>query len=218
VRERARALASLPGPGEAVELEPVAPRCIVAIAASTGGPPAVQQMLGGLPATLPAAFVIAQHMPSRFTKAFAERLDRLVPMHVVEAEDGQPLAAGTAYIAPGGAHFELADGPAGVVARIHAPPDVGIGAVLPSADRLFRSCATLYGPRMCAVVLTGMGADGREGAKVAKQAGAKVLAEDPRTAVMPGMPQSVIATGVVDEVVALESLAAAITKFVEAQG
>ena len=71
---------------------------------------------------------------------------------------------------------------------------------------------------MCAVVLTGMGADGREGAKVAKQAGAKVLAEDPRTAVMPGMPQSVIATGVVDEVVALESLAAAITKFVEDQG
>jgi len=216
VRERARALARLPGaPAVPVDIEAAAPRSIVAIAASTGGPPAVQQLLGALPATLPTALLVAQHMPARFTRAFAERLDRLVPMRVVEAEDGQLLAAGTAYIAPGAAHFEVVDSPLGPMARIHAPTSVAVGAVLPSADRLFRSVAALYGPRMCAVVLTGMGADGKEGARAAKAAGARVLAEDPRTAVMPGMPQSAIATGVVDEVMPLEGMAASIVRFVE---
>jgi two-component system chemotaxis response regulator CheB len=175
----------------------------------------VQQLLGALPATLGAALLVAQHMPARFTRAFAERLDRLVPMHVVEAEDGQLLAAGTAYIAPGAAHFEIADSPLGPLARIHMPTSVAVGAVLPSADRLFRTVSTLFGPRMCAVVLTGMGADGKEGARTAKLAGARIIAEDPRTAVMPGMPQSAIATGIVDEVIPLEGIAAAIVRFVD---
>jgi two-component system chemotaxis response regulator CheB len=216
VRERARALARLPGaPAVPIELEPVAPRCVVAIAASTGGPPAVQQLLGALPATLNAALLVAQHMPARFTRAFAERLDRLVPMRVVEAEDAQLLAAGTAYIAPGAAHFEVTDSPLGPMARILQPTSVAVGAVLPSADRLFRTVATLYGSRMCAVVLTGMGTDGKEGSRAAKGAGAHVIAEDPRTAVMPGMPQSAIATGLVDEVMPLEGIAASIIRFVD---
>jgi two-component system chemotaxis response regulator CheB len=189
-------------------------KLVIAIGASTGGPPAVQQILGQLSPNLGAAIVIAQHMPARFTRAFAERLDRVVGLRVVEAEDGMPLVAGTAYVGPGGAHVEVALGPGGPIARVTS----ALGAapsVTPSADRLFRSVGALFGPRACVVVLTGMGNDGTEGSRLARAAGSRVFAEDPRSAVMNGMPQSAVAAGHVDEVIALDGLAAALSDFVD---
>lgn len=234
LRDRARAhgsgaipIAAFDSPSRSLSLRPrpveAAPvvqhigspaRVIIAIGASTGGPPAVQQILGQLSPNLAAAIVIAQHMPARFTRAFAERLDRVVPLRVVEAEDGMPLVCGTAYVGPGAAHLEAALGAGGPVARVTsalgAPP-----SVTPSADRLFRSVGALFGPRACVVVLTGMGNDGTEGTRSAHAAGSRVLIEDPRSAVMNGMPQSALAAGHVDEVIALDGLAAALTDFVE---
>ncbi len=188
-----------------------APRGVLAIGASTGGPPAIQQLLAGLPTDTSLAVLIAQHMPVRFTKAFAERLDRVVPLTVVEAEDNMPLVAGTAYVAPGGSHLESAYARNEFVARVI--PASGSSAIAPAADRLFRSVGALFGARACVCVLTGMGNDGREGAMAAKAAGSRILAEDPRTAVMPGMPQSVIDARAVDEIVVLEQLGQSIARF-----
>lgn len=211
--ERARALQQSPRPSATTH--PVArglPLGVIAIAASTGGPPAVQQLLAQLPRELPLAIAIAQHMPARFTRAFAERLDRLVPLTVVEAEDGMPLLAGMVYVAPGGAHLEVALGPAGPVARVSAAAPGG-GVITPSADRLFRSAAALFGTRLCAVVLTGMGNDGTDGAGVALAAGARVWAEDPDLAVMSGMPRSVVDAGFAQRVGTIDAIARSIMEF-----
>lgn len=215
--DRARALGqavSMRPPGAAVSRPPPPLRGVLAIGASTGGPPAIQQLLAGLPIDTPLAVLIAQHMPVRFTKAFAERLDRVVGLSVVEAEDNMPLVAGTAYVAPGGSHLEAASVGKQVVARV--TPAIGNSAIAPAADRLFKSVGGLFGARACVCVLTGMGNDGRDGAMAAKSDGARILAEDPRTAIMPGMPQSVIDTRAVDEIVVLEQLGQAIARFIAA--
>ena len=225
LRERAQSLAGLDRP--AASSEPAAApvsepaplgtpaRRAIAVAASTGGPPAVQQVLCALPADLPAAILIAQHMPARFTKAFADRLDRLVPMRVVEAEDGLPVEEGTVYIAPGSGNLEVS-GPVGNARVRIVPPTkpARSGPVItPSGDHLFKSLAGVFGVDLCAVVLTGMGSDGREGCRLAKDLGARVYAEDPESAVMPGMPHSVIEAGLADRIVAIESLANALLEF-----
>lgn len=228
LRDRARSLAAV-SPGKAVGApvsgppSRVAPRGpvpagVVAIAASTGGPPAVQQLLCGLPKDLPLAVLVAQHMPARFTRAFADRLDRLVELRVVEAADGQPLCAGTVYIAPGSSNIQVdppADDSQGhPIVRV-MPVDRGVlsPVITPSADHLFKSLAARFGKRTCAVVLTGMGSDGRAGASATREAGGRVLAEDPESAVMPGMPYSVIEAGVVDEVLPLEQMAGVVADF-----
>ena len=199
-----------------------APRLVFAIAASTGGPPALQQLLCELSPKLPVAIVVAQHMPARFTRAFAERLDRVTGFRVVEASDNQPLSAGAVYIAPGSANVEVQYGSRGLdrpVVRVVSPQRVGGGApgITPSADHLFTSVAREFGAEACVIVLTGMGSDGREGARLAHRAGATVIAEDPATAVMPGMPHSVIETGLVHHVHKLEDLAGALTRLAEAK-
>lgn len=197
------------------------PRLVFAIAASTGGPPALQQLLCELSPSLPVAIVVAQHMPARFTRAFAERLDRVTGFRVVEASDNQALCAGAVYIAPGSANVEVQFGSRGLdrpVVRVVSPQRVGAGApgITPSADHLFTSVAREFGADACVIVLTGMGSDGREGARLAHRAGATVIAEDPATAVMPGMPHSVIETGLVHHVHKLEDLAGALARLVEA--
>jgi len=203
--------------------EPIAPSgappsLVVGIASSTGGPPAVQQILCALDSELPLAVLVAQHMPARFTRAFASRLDRLIDYHVVEAVDGQELCSGTVYIAPGSANLEIErpdEGREAPRVRVVPPAKVRSGPVLtPSADHLFHSLAAEYGHRLLAIVLTGMGSDGREGAREAKRVGARVIAEDPDTAVMPGMPYSVIEAGLVDEVLPVEKIVEAINRFV----
>lgn len=194
------------------------PSLVVGIASSTGGPPAVQQILCALDAKVPIAILVAQHMPARFTRAFASRLDRLVDFHVVEAIDGHPLCAGTVYIAPGSANLEVerpGDGRESPRVRVVPPNPHKPGPVLtPSADHLFKSLAAQYGRRLLSIVLTGMGSDGREGAREARRLGGRVLAEDPDTAVMPGMPYSVIEAGLVDEVLPVEQIPDAIARFV----
>lgn len=193
------------------------PDRVIGIASSTGGPPALQQLLCALDPGLPVAVLVAQHMPARFTKAFAERLDRIVGARVVEAVDGMPLCAGVVYIAPGQANIEVQYRSRGLphpaIRVVAADRRRGAPVLTPSGDHLFTSLAREFGQHACVVVLTGMGSDGRDGARVAHGAGATVMAEDPATAVMPGMPHSVVETGLVDEVHPIESMATALTAF-----
>ena len=191
---------------------------VVGIGSSTGGPPAIQQLLASLPADLPAAVLIAQHMPARFTKAFAARLDRVVDLRVVEAVEGHPVCRGVVYIVPGASNLEVEAGPGGAgIIHIVEPQPTRAGAVplTPSADHMLKSLAGVYGKRLIAVILTGMGSDGTNGTIAARRVGSTVLVEDPRTAVMPGMPHSAMEAGTVDRAVPLEKLGEAIIEAVE---
>jgi two-component system chemotaxis response regulator CheB len=179
----------------------------------------VQQVVCSLPAELPAAIVVAQHMPARFTRAFAERLNRLARLRVVEAQDGHRLCAGVVYIAPGAGNLEV-EMPEGRarpdtlgVLRVVPPRRTQTPVITPSGDHLFKSFGEAFGERMCGVVLTGMGSDGTQGAAAAKHFGATIYAEDPRRAVMPGMPYSAVEAGVVDRVMSVEQVARAILEF-----
>ncbi len=205
---------------EQVVAEPMSgepPWGVVAIAASTGGPPAIQQLLGELAGDLPIAILLAQHMPARFTRAFARRLNKLSSMEVAEAEDAQTVASGHVYVAPGAANLVVArrsDQSVAIQVRAPDPPGPGeMAKITPSGDALFRSAAKVYGSRLCTVVLTGMGSDGCEGAVFAARHGAVVLAENPASAVMPGMPKSVVDAGVASEVLSIEALPDAIARF-----
>jgi two-component system chemotaxis response regulator CheB len=190
------------------------PAGVVAIGASTGGPAAIQRLLQGLPGDLPLAFLVAQHMPERFTVAFAERLARTTPFAVSEAADGDVVAAGRVLVAPGGRHLEARRGADGVLRAGVLPPGPGpLVKYCPSADVLFASVASAAGSRACAVVLTGMGQDGRAGVRAVKSAGGLTLAESPDTAVVSGMPQAAAESGSVDEVLALPALVERIRRF-----
>ncbi|MDT4995077.1 MAG: two-component system, chemotaxis family, protein-glutamate methylesterase/glutaminase [Actinoplanes sp.] len=179
---------------------------ILAIGSSTGGPDALSRLLGALPRDLPVPVVITQHMPPVFTRMFAERLDRSVHLTVVEATDGMELTAGTVYIAPGDRHLVLQRrGTATVTQLSGAPPE---NSCRPSVDVMFRSVAQLYGATAYAAVLTGMGHDGRGGAKVLRDAGAEVLAQDEPSSVVWGMPGAVVGAGLADEVLPLDRIAA----------
>jgi two-component system chemotaxis response regulator CheB len=193
-------------------------KVVVGIGSSTGGPPAIQQLLAGLPASLPAAIIIAQHMPARFTKAFAARLDRVVDLRVVEAAEGQPLCKGVVYIVPGSCNIDIESRPDGTaVVRIVEPQPTRAGVVplTPSADHMLKAVSGVFERHMVAVILTGMGSDGTQGAIAARRQGAYVLVEDPRTAVMPGMPHSALEAGAVDRALPLEKLHEAIIEVVE---
>ncbi len=188
---------------------------IVVVGSSTGGPPTVQQLLRGLPTELGAAVIIAQHMPARFTRAFANRLNRVVDLRVVEAEVGQPVVENVVYVIPGGYNLSFGDegGRASVKLEVVERSKKGV-ALAPSADHLFTEAARVWGDRSCAIVLTGMGNDGSVGASAVKRAGGRVYAEDPNRAVMPGMPQAVIDAGVVDRVLPVENLHKMVKDFV----
>jgi len=179
---------------------------ILAIGSSTGGPDALTKVLTGIPADLPVPIVITQHMPPVFTRMFAERLDRSTPLHVVEATDGMELTAGWAYIAPGDSHLVLhRRGTATLTQLSGAPPE---NSCRPAVDVMFRSVAGLYGASAFATVLTGMGQDGRGGAKVLRDAGAEILAQDEATSVVWGMPGAVVGAGLADEILPLDRIAA----------
>ncbi len=190
------------------------PAGVVAIGASTGGPQAIQRLLAALPVSLPLGIVVAQHMPARFTAAFADRLARTTPFSVQEACGGELVAAGRVLVAPGGRHLEVVRDGAGGLRTVVLPPDIGgPERQCPSVDRLFASVARATGRRSCAVVLTGMGHDGRRGVSAIKSAGGIALAESRETAVVYGMPQAAVESGAVDEVLPLGGIAARIARF-----
>ncbi|XVV12258.1 protein-glutamate methylesterase/protein-glutamine glutaminase [Actinoplanes sp. CA-131856] len=179
---------------------------ILCIGSSTGGPDALTKVLQGLPSDFPVPIVVTQHMPPVFTKMFAERLDRSTPLRVVEAGDGMELTPGWAYIAPGDNHLVFhRRGTATLTQLSGAPPE---NSCRPAVDVMFRSVAALYGASAYATVLTGMGHDGRGGAKVLRDAGAEVLAQDEATSVVWGMPGAVVGAGLADEILPLDRISA----------
>jgi len=185
-------------------------RC-VAIGASTGGPPALQQVLTALAADLPAAVVIAQHMPEGFTRMFAERLDRTVGLHVKEAEGDEELVPGLVLLAPGGKNLTVQSGMSGrVFARIEVPSPTD--RYIPSVDKLLASAAAAYGSQLVSVVLTGMGDDGALGTRAARAAGGLTIAEAEESCVVFGMPREAIKTGAVQRVLPLSEIGAFIAR------
>jgi len=174
---------------------------LVAIGTSTGGPVALQRVLTQLPANFPAPIVLIQHMPAAFTKAFAERLDKLCRISVKEAEDGDILRPGLALLAPGGKQMMI-DG-RGAVKIL--PGDERLN-YKPCVDITFGSAAKSYGDKVLAVVLTGMGADGREGARLLKQGGSAIWAQDEASCVIYGMPMAIVKADLADAVYGLDDI------------
>lgn len=174
---------------------------LVAIGTSTGGPVALQRVLTQLPANFPAPIVLIQHMPAAFTKAFAERLDKLCRISVKEAEDGDVLRPGLALLAPGGKQMMI-DG-RGTVKIL--PGDERLN-YKPCVDVTFGSAAKSYGDKVLAVVLTGMGADGREGARLLKQGGSTIWAQDEASCVIYGMPMAIVKADLADGIYGLDDI------------
>jgi len=174
---------------------------LVAIGTSTGGPVALQRVLTQLPANFPAPIVLIQHMPAAFTKAFAERLDKVCRISVKEAEDGDILRPGLALLAPGGKQL-MVDG-RGAVKIL--PGDERLN-YKPCVDITFGSAAKSYGDKVLAVVLTGMGADGREGARLLKQGGSAIWAQDEASCVIYGMPMAIVKADLADAVYGLDDI------------
>ena len=174
---------------------------LVAIGTSTGGPVALQRVLTQLPANFPAPIVLIQHMPAAFTKAFADRLDKLCRIRVKEAEDGDVLRPGLALLAPGGKQMMI-DGRGAV--RI-LPGDDRLN-YKPCVDVTFGSAAKAYHDKVLAVVLTGMGADGREGARMLKASGSQIWTQDEASCVIYGMPMAVAKANLSDAVFSLDDI------------
>jgi len=176
---------------------------LIAIGSSTGGTEAIRHVLQPLPATSPA-LLITQHMPPGFTRSFAERLNKLCQITVKEAEDGERILPGHAYIAPGAMHMELARSGANYVVKLNEGPPVNRHK--PSVDVLFKSVATYAGRNAVGVILTGMGNDGAAGMLEMHRAGAWTIAQNEASCVVFGMPREAIATGGVSEVVDLSNI------------
>ncbi|MBB1293608.1 MULTISPECIES: chemotaxis response regulator protein-glutamate methylesterase [Pseudoalteromonas] len=179
---------------------------IVAIGTSTGGPVALQTILTKLPANFPHPILLIQHMPAAFTPAFAARLNGLCKIKVKEAQQGDRLMPGVAYLAPGGQQM-LVEGRGGNRTLRVFEDDSARITYKPSVDVTFASTAKSFQGDVLAVVLTGMGADGRDGARMLKQAGATIWAQDEKTSVVYGMPQAVANAGLSSASIALEEVA-----------
>lgn len=183
---------------------------LVAIGTSTGGPLALQKVLVDLPADFSKPIVMIQHMPATFTPAFAKRLDQMCKISVKEAEDGDQLKPGLALLAPGGKQM-LIEGRAGnaTVRIIESEPSL---TYKPSVDVTFRSINNIFPAKTLAIVLTGMGADGREGARMLKAQGSEIWAQDEESCVVYGMPAAIVDAGLADNVLSLNDFSEAIIK------
>ncbi|WP_163648844.1 chemotaxis response regulator protein-glutamate methylesterase [Modicisalibacter sp. 'Wilcox'] len=188
---------------------------LIIIGASTGGTEAIRQVLEPLPANSPA-ILITQHMPGGFTRSFAERLDRLCRIQVKEAEEGERVLPGHAYIAPGDRHLKLARSGANYVVRLDDGEPVNRHR--PSVDVLFHSAAVNAGRNAVGALLTGMGRDGAAGLLEMRQAGAHTLAQSEETCVVYGMPREAVALGAAVDVIDLDQVASRIMQLVAASG
>jgi two-component system chemotaxis response regulator CheB len=186
---------------------------LVAIAASTGGPPALHDVLGGLPPDAPGV-VVVQHMPAGFTTAFAEHLNQTCQIEVKEAATGDVVRPGRALIAPGDHHLEVHRETGGLTVVVTRGPLVSRHR--PSADVLFRSVARAAGPDAMGVIMTGMGDDGAAGLLEMHSAGAATLGQDEASCVVFGMPREAAARGAVDELVPLAGLSEKILEWAKA--
>ena len=177
---------------------------IIAIAASTGGPPAVQYLLSRLPKNLLTPVIVCQHMPPIFTALFAERLAAVTKKRVKEAADNDEVSPQSIFVAPGGKQVSVITESNRNLIRLYdkAPDD----RFAPSANNLFHSLADHFGKNSIAVILTGMGDDGKEGAMAIHSAGGKVIAESEKSAVIYGMPREVAKSGAADFVLSLEEI------------
>lgn len=189
----------------------IAARFIVGIGSSTGGPTALLDIISRVPEKYPGAIVIAQHMPDKFTKTFAERLDRKSALHVTEAKDGDLVTARRAFICPGKKCMELVitPNPSGMgwnEVRLRVTDPSPHDRYIPSADRLLRSLG-LLGARAHGIILTGMGDDGVAGARAIRAGGGIIIAESEETAVVYGMPRAAVRAGVVNESLSLPQIA-----------
>lgn len=184
---------------------------MVAIASSTGGPKALQQVIPFLPANLNAPVLIVQHMPPVFTKSLAERLDSMSAIHVKEAEDGDIIQKGTVYLAAGGRHMKA--GKIGGRMKIYYTDEPTREGVRPAANYMYESLIDSPYSEICCAVLTGMGADGTAGIKnLEKEKKIYVIAQDAPTSAVYGMPRALAMTGLVNEILPLDKIAGAITK------
>lgn len=186
---------------------------IVCIGTSTGGPRALQQVITSLPKEIDVPVLVVQHMPPGFTKSLANRLDSLSQIRVKEAEDGELLQKGTAYIAPGGFHMEVKSlGSTLAISLSLSPPRNGHR---PSVDVMFESISTIKNYSKIAVIMTGMGSDGSKGLVEMKKSGTvKAIAESQDTSIVFGMPKAAIATKMVDEIADVENIAQSIMNYI----
>ncbi len=207
LRTVARRREGLPQPKKLSGQLPTVLKKTVVIGSSTGGPGALYEVIPCLPADIPAAVLLVQHMPPVFTKSLAERLNELSHVQVKEAEQGDILRQGLVLLAPGNYHMEVRRDNKIVVNQ--KPPVLGLR---PSVDVTMLSASLAYGPSTVGVVLTGMGSDGTKGAAAIKAAGGKIAAQDEASCVVYGMPRSVAESGYADKVVSLAQMADEIIK------
>jgi two-component system chemotaxis response regulator CheB len=179
---------------------------VVAIAASTGGPRALAEVIPNLPADLDAAVLVVQHMPAGFTRSLATRLDLMSNLRVTEAAHGDRIEANHVYLAPGGFHMRVVVGGDGV-RRIALDTSPAVWGVRPSADLLFVSVAAHYGRSAVGVVLTGMGRDGADGLLAMREAGGKGIVQDKATSTIYGMPAVALQRAGAERVCALAAVA-----------
>lgn len=182
-------------------------RRTIFVGASTGGTEAIKTFLAGLPADCPPVLVV-QHMPEAFTGAFAKRLDALSAPRVLEAAGGEPVVAGTVYIAPGHSHLKVRR--SGGLMQTVLDPSAPVNRHRPSVDALFESAALAAGAQAVGVILTGMGKDGARGLLAMRQAGARTFGQDEASCVVYGMPREAALLDAVEVVLPLSAMAAAV--------
>ena len=175
---------------------------VIGIVSSTGGPSTVAKLLPLIPSDINAAIVLVQHMPGLFIGSFVNRLDSVSALGVKEAKNGEPLLCGQVYVAPGGTHLEITK--LGKISLVDSAPIMGLR---PFGSKMLSTGAAAFGRGMVAVVLTGMGNDGLEGAKAVKKSGGTVLAQDEETSIVFGMPKEVIDAGCADKVLSPDKIA-----------